>query len=116
MQSCLPLSVLFRSVYIMYHFPVLPGKASNFTDDYPLSWSVPAYHPPTQQYQNAKVKVNCCNAVLTVSATKQYNYYVYQHSLIPSVTRSNRGLAQYPLSMTFPLSILKVDWLSTQLQ
>ena len=152
MQSCLPLLVLFRSVYIMYHFPVLPGKASNFTDDYPLSWSVPAYHPPTQQYQNAKVKVNCCNAVLTVSAslaTKQYNYHVYQHSLIPSVTRSCRGLAQYPLSMTCPywrwtdsvpsssvlspvhtegglvhypvwttlfLSIVKVDWPSTQLQ
>ncbi|XP_065185732.1 iduronate 2-sulfatase-like [Sycon ciliatum] len=32
-----------------------PGIASNHTDDYPLSWSVPAYHPPTQKYKEAKV-------------------------------------------------------------
>lgn len=32
-----------------------PGKSSNFTDDYPYSWSVPAYHPSTQKYKMAKV-------------------------------------------------------------
>ncbi|KAL4231270.1 hypothetical protein ACF0H5_008850 [Mactra antiquata] len=32
-----------------------PGKSSNYTDDYPYSWSVPAYHPSTQKYKMAKV-------------------------------------------------------------
>ncbi|XP_078683798.1 iduronate 2-sulfatase-like [Branchiostoma floridae x Branchiostoma belcheri] len=32
-----------------------PGIASNFSDDAPYSWSVPAYHPPTQQFKMKKV-------------------------------------------------------------
>ncbi|XP_045203887.2 iduronate 2-sulfatase-like isoform X2 [Mercenaria mercenaria] len=32
-----------------------PGKSSNHSDDYPYSWSVPAYHPSTQKYKMAKV-------------------------------------------------------------
>ncbi|KAK7096780.1 iduronate 2-sulfatase-like [Littorina saxatilis] len=40
-----------QSVGKVFH----PGKASNHSDDYPLSWSVPAFHPPTQQYKQARV-------------------------------------------------------------
>uniref|UniRef100_H2YQV4 Iduronate 2-sulfatase n=1 Tax=Ciona savignyi TaxID=51511 RepID=H2YQV4_CIOSA len=36
-----------------------PGICSNYNDDYPLSWSKPAYHPPTQQY---KMKPVCPGA------------------------------------------------------
>ncbi|CAL8358392.1 unnamed protein product [Merluccius merluccius] len=32
-----------------------PGIASNFTDDYPYSWSVPAYHPPSLRYEKEKM-------------------------------------------------------------
>ncbi|CAH2243583.1 jg12893 [Pararge aegeria aegeria] len=32
-----------------------PGKSSNFTDDYPYSWSEIPYHPPTERYRNAAV-------------------------------------------------------------
>ncbi|XP_062856949.1 iduronate 2-sulfatase [Trichomycterus rosablanca] len=32
-----------------------PGIASNHTDDYPYSWSVPPYHPPSFRYENRKV-------------------------------------------------------------
>ncbi|XP_077984853.1 iduronate 2-sulfatase-like [Glandiceps talaboti] len=32
-----------------------PGLPSNYTDDYPYSWSVPAYHPSTQKYKMKKV-------------------------------------------------------------
>ncbi|CAK8686411.1 unnamed protein product [Clavelina lepadiformis] len=32
-----------------------PGICSNHNDDYPLSWSKPAYHPSTQAYMMAKV-------------------------------------------------------------
>lgn len=32
-----------------------PGISSNFTDDYPLSWTVKPYHPPSQKYKNAAV-------------------------------------------------------------
>ncbi|XP_030837020.1 iduronate 2-sulfatase [Strongylocentrotus purpuratus] len=35
-----------------------PGIASGGNDDYPYSWSVPAYHPPTQQYQANKLCPN----------------------------------------------------------
>ncbi|PIK56509.1 putative iduronate 2-sulfatase-like [Apostichopus japonicus] len=31
------------------------GTASNETDDYPYSWSVPAYHPSTTKYKRKKV-------------------------------------------------------------
>ncbi|XP_071504150.1 iduronate 2-sulfatase-like [Diadema antillarum] len=34
------------------------GVVSNFTDDFPYSWSVEAWHPPTQKYKNAKVCKN----------------------------------------------------------
>uniref|UniRef100_A0A3Q0TBN7 Iduronate 2-sulfatase n=1 Tax=Amphilophus citrinellus TaxID=61819 RepID=A0A3Q0TBN7_AMPCI len=32
-----------------------PGIASNMTDDYPYSWSIPAYHPPSFRYEKKKV-------------------------------------------------------------
>nr|XP_055034021.1 iduronate 2-sulfatase isoform X1 [Misgurnus anguillicaudatus] len=32
-----------------------PGIASNHTDDYPYSWSVPPYHPPSFKYEKRKV-------------------------------------------------------------
>ncbi|XP_076878579.1 iduronate 2-sulfatase [Brachyhypopomus gauderio] len=32
-----------------------PGIASNHTDDYPYSWSVPPYHPPSFSYEKKKV-------------------------------------------------------------
>ncbi|GBP48284.1 Iduronate 2-sulfatase [Eumeta japonica] len=32
-----------------------PGKSSNFSDDYPYSWSDYPYHPSTEQYKNAAV-------------------------------------------------------------
>ncbi|XP_046377275.2 iduronate 2-sulfatase-like [Haliotis rufescens] len=40
-----------QSVGKVFH----PGVSSGHTDDYPYSWSVPAYHPPTQAYKMAKV-------------------------------------------------------------
>ncbi|KAL2077875.1 hypothetical protein ACEWY4_027379 [Coilia grayii] len=32
-----------------------PGIVSNHTDDYPYSWSVPPYHPPSFHYERRKV-------------------------------------------------------------
>ncbi|XP_029918348.1 iduronate 2-sulfatase [Myripristis murdjan] len=32
-----------------------PGIASNHTDDFPYSWSVPAYHPPSFAYEKSKM-------------------------------------------------------------
>lgn len=32
-----------------------PGIASNYTDDYPYSWSIPAYHPASFRYEKKKV-------------------------------------------------------------
>ncbi|XP_077588827.1 iduronate 2-sulfatase [Stigmatopora nigra] len=32
-----------------------PGIASNFTDDYPYSWSIPAYHPASFKFEKEKV-------------------------------------------------------------
>ncbi|KAG6461730.1 hypothetical protein O3G_MSEX012817 [Manduca sexta] len=32
-----------------------PGQSSNFTDDYPYSWSQYPYHPPTEKYKDAPV-------------------------------------------------------------
>uniref|UniRef100_A0A8W7PG61 Iduronate 2-sulfatase n=1 Tax=Anopheles coluzzii TaxID=1518534 RepID=A0A8W7PG61_ANOCL len=35
-----------------------PGASSNFTDDFPLSWSEPAFHPLTDEYSNAAVCID----------------------------------------------------------
>ncbi|XP_071477898.1 iduronate 2-sulfatase-like [Diadema antillarum] len=35
-----------------------PGKTSNKSDDFPYSWSVPAFHPSTIKYSGAKVCPN----------------------------------------------------------
>ncbi|XP_063046596.1 iduronate 2-sulfatase [Engraulis encrasicolus] len=32
-----------------------PGIVSNHTDDYPFSWSIPPYHPPSLHYERKKV-------------------------------------------------------------
>ncbi|GAB0089992.1 iduronate 2-sulfatase [Sergentomyia squamirostris] len=32
-----------------------PGITSNFTDDYPYSWSTETYHPPTEEFMHAPV-------------------------------------------------------------
>ncbi|XP_045886414.1 iduronate 2-sulfatase isoform X2 [Micropterus dolomieu] len=32
-----------------------PGIASNYTDDYPYSWSIPAYHPASFRYEKKKM-------------------------------------------------------------
>ncbi|XP_065075528.1 iduronate 2-sulfatase-like [Ochlerotatus camptorhynchus] len=37
-----------------------PGISSNFTDDYPLSWSNPPYHPSTADYMN---KATCIDKI-----------------------------------------------------
>ena len=34
------------------------GMSSNFTDDFPLSWSSPAYHPSTEAFMNDPVCIN----------------------------------------------------------
>lgn len=39
------------SIGKIFHHTATPNK----TDDYPHSWSIPPYHPPTQQYKRAKV-------------------------------------------------------------
>lgn len=31
------------------------GIASNYTDDYPYSWSIPSYHPVSFMFENKKV-------------------------------------------------------------
>ncbi|XP_071613787.1 iduronate 2-sulfatase isoform X2 [Heliangelus exortis] len=31
-----------------------PGVSSNYSDDYPYSWSVPPFHPSTEKYENYK--------------------------------------------------------------
>lgn len=35
-----------------------PGKSSNFTDDFPYSWSSQPYHPSTQIYKDSKTCVD----------------------------------------------------------
>uniref|UniRef100_A0A182PHZ0 Sulfatase N-terminal domain-containing protein n=1 Tax=Anopheles epiroticus TaxID=199890 RepID=A0A182PHZ0_9DIPT len=35
-----------------------PGASSNFTDDYPLSWSEPTFHPSTDEYSNSPVCID----------------------------------------------------------
>nr|XP_060612450.1 iduronate 2-sulfatase isoform X1 [Anolis sagrei ordinatus] len=32
-----------------------PGISSNHTDDYPYSWTIPAFHPSSEKYENTKV-------------------------------------------------------------
>lgn len=32
-----------------------PGITSNYTDDFPLSWSIPTFHPSTEIYKNSPV-------------------------------------------------------------
>uniref|UniRef100_A0A8B9D8Z6 Iduronate 2-sulfatase n=1 Tax=Anser cygnoides TaxID=8845 RepID=A0A8B9D8Z6_ANSCY len=31
-----------------------PGVSSNYSDDYPYSWSIPPFHPSTEKYENDK--------------------------------------------------------------
>lgn len=35
------------------------GVSSNYSDDYPYSWSIPPFHPSTEKYENDKVRVTC---------------------------------------------------------
>lgn len=35
-----------------------PGVSSNFTDDFPYSWSEPPYHPSTEKYKQSRVCID----------------------------------------------------------
>uniref|UniRef100_A0A3Q3WL15 Iduronate 2-sulfatase n=1 Tax=Mola mola TaxID=94237 RepID=A0A3Q3WL15_MOLML len=57
-----------------------PGIPSNYTDDYPYSWSIPAYHPPSFKFEDAKVRMECvkdkdgelhANLLCAVNVTEQ---------------------------------------------
>ncbi|KAG7278913.1 hypothetical protein CRUP_024922 [Coryphaenoides rupestris] len=48
-----------------------PGIASNYTDDYPYSWSVPPYHPPSFQYEKKKDGALHANLLCAVNVTEQ---------------------------------------------
>ncbi|XP_045492245.1 iduronate 2-sulfatase isoform X1 [Colias croceus] len=54
--STLP-QVFKESGYDTYSFGKIfhPGKSSNFSDDYPYSWSVLPYHAPSEIYKDSKV-------------------------------------------------------------
>ncbi|XP_042336438.1 iduronate 2-sulfatase isoform X2 [Sceloporus undulatus] len=42
---------LTMSVGKVFH----PGISSNHSDDYPYSWTIPAFHPSSEKYENTKV-------------------------------------------------------------
>uniref|UniRef100_A0A914WKJ6 Sulfatase N-terminal domain-containing protein n=1 Tax=Plectus sambesii TaxID=2011161 RepID=A0A914WKJ6_9BILA len=50
-----------------------PGRLSNKTDDYPYSWNSPTFHPPTEEYMQAKVcgPNHRRNIVCPVNVTEQ---------------------------------------------
>lgn len=35
----------------------IPGVSSNYSDDYPYSWSIPPFHPSAEKHENDKVSV-----------------------------------------------------------
>lgn len=35
------------------------GISSNYSDDYPYSWSIPPFHPSAEKHENDKVSVIC---------------------------------------------------------
>lgn len=37
----------------------VPGVSSNYSDDYPYSWSFPPFHPSAEKHENDKVSVIC---------------------------------------------------------
>ncbi|CAB1336984.1 unnamed protein product, partial [Coregonus sp. 'balchen'] len=49
-----------------FNFYWSAGIASNHSDDYPYSWSVLPYHPPSFKYGNRKVSgcLDCCHVSL----------------------------------------------------
>lgn len=49
---CLSYCVVLTMVVLYFLFL---GIASNYTDDYPYSWSIPAYHPASFRYEKKKV-------------------------------------------------------------
>ncbi len=44
------------------------GITSNYTDDFPYSWSIPAYHPPSNKFENQKVEVGKSLVILSYVA------------------------------------------------
>ena len=42
----------------------MTGITSNYSDDYPYSWSAPAYHASTQRYWTKKVGENQARLLL----------------------------------------------------
>ncbi|KAL0272037.1 UNVERIFIED_CONTAM: hypothetical protein PYX00_005164 [Menopon gallinae] len=47
-------SYVTQSIGKVFH----PGESSNFTDDYPYSWSCPPWHPPSEKFKDAPVCLN----------------------------------------------------------
>lgn len=59
------------------------GVPSNYNDDYPYSWSAPAYHPSTEHYKMSKVTLFNYNC--------DWLFQQYALSAIPKVCPSESG-------------------------
>nr|XP_039260210.1 iduronate 2-sulfatase-like isoform X2 [Styela clava]XP_039260211.1 iduronate 2-sulfatase-like isoform X3 [Styela clava] len=68
-----------------------PGKCSNGTDDFPYSWSVPAYHPSTQKYKMQKVCPNP-DGTLSMNLLCAVNVSTQPEKTLPDIQSSDHAV------------------------
>lgn len=85
-----------------------PGVSSNFTDDYPISWSEPAFHAASEKYLNDAVCLKA-NGKLAANLLCPVDLHIFPgHSLpdIESTLRAKRVLLEkYQSNESFFLAV-----------
>jgi len=70
-------------------FIVGSGIPSNYTDDFPYSWSVPAYHPSTQADQLKKVCSYQCSFGPPMSENEKFGQIFFSIEILIEQKQQN---------------------------
>lgn len=69
-----------------------PGMSSNFTDDYPASWSLPTFHPKTEPYLNSPLCVDKKTAEFTNNLLCPVDLDLVPFNTLPDIESTNHGI------------------------
>lgn len=69
-----------------------PGQSSNFTDDYPASWSLPTFHPKTEPYLNSPICIDPMTGQFTNNILCPVDLDLVPFRTLPDIESTNHAI------------------------
>uniref|UniRef100_A0A336M9N0 CSON014130 protein n=1 Tax=Culicoides sonorensis TaxID=179676 RepID=A0A336M9N0_CULSO len=69
-----------------------PGASSNFTDDFPASWSLPTFHGKAEEFINSPICIDPLTAKLTNNLLCPIDLNLIPYQTLPDIESTNHGI------------------------